>query len=56
MQTTMIMEKTRNYEHKQNSIIREIYYELKHTVADTKENTFEEQSEGTIIVDLEHSS
>ena len=57
MQTTMIMEKTRNYlEHNKTASIREIYYELKHTVADTKENTFEEQSESdTIIVDLEHS-
>ncbi|MFA5125481.1 MAG: DNA topoisomerase IV subunit A [archaeon] len=57
MQTSMIMAKTREYlEHNKTASIREIYYELKHTVADTKENTFEGQDESDpIIVDLEHS-
>ncbi|MFA6064621.1 MAG: DNA topoisomerase IV subunit A [archaeon] len=57
MQTNMIMAKTREYlEHNKTASIREIYYELKHTVADTKENTFEGQDESDpIIVDLEHS-
>jgi DNA topoisomerase-6 subunit A len=57
MQTTMIMNKTRDYlEHNKTASIREIYYELKHTVEDTKENTFEGQDESDpIIVDLEHS-
>jgi len=57
MQTTMIMNKTREYlEHNKTASIREIYYELKHTVEDTKENTFEGQDESDpIIVDLEHS-
>ncbi len=36
--------------------IRELYYQLKHTIADTKENTFEDQSESDpLIVDLETS-
>ena len=57
MQTTMVMNKTRDYlEHNKTASIREIYYELKHTVEDTKENTFEGQDESDpIIVDLEHS-
>ncbi|HNW06068.1 MAG TPA: DNA topoisomerase IV subunit A [archaeon] len=37
--------------------IREIYYELKRTVANTKENTFESQSESNeVIVDVEHAA
>ncbi|MFA6419226.1 MAG: DNA topoisomerase IV subunit A [archaeon] len=57
MQTAMIMAKTREYlEHNKTASIREIYYELKHTVADTKENTFDGQDESDpIIVDIEHS-
>jgi DNA topoisomerase-6 subunit A len=36
--------------------IRELYYQLKHTIADTKENTFEDQGESDpLIVDLETS-
>ncbi len=56
MQTAMIMAKTQEYlQHNKTASIREIYYELKHTVADTKENTFEGQDESDpIIVDLEH--
>lgn len=57
MQTSMIMQKAQEYLlHNKTASIREIYYELKHTVADTKENTFEGQDESDpIIVDLEHS-
>ncbi len=57
MQTSIIMAQTREYlEHNKTASIREIYYELKHTVADTKENTFEGQDESDpIIVDIEHS-
>jgi DNA topoisomerase-6 subunit A len=57
MQTSMVMAKTREYlENNKTASIREIYYELKHTVEDTKENTFEGQDESDpIIVDLEHS-
>jgi DNA topoisomerase-6 subunit A len=57
MQTTMIMAKTQDYlNHNKTASIREIYYELKHTVGDTKENTFSGQDESDpLIVDLEHS-
>lgn len=57
MQTTLIMQKAQDYlSHHKTASIREIYYELKHTIADTKENTFEGQDESDpIIVDLEHS-
>jgi DNA topoisomerase VI subunit A len=42
--------------HNKTASIREIYYELKHTIEGTKENTFEGQDESDpIIVDLEHS-
>ncbi|MEK6958824.1 MAG: DNA topoisomerase IV subunit A [archaeon] len=57
MQTALIMTKTQDYlNHNKTASIREIYYELKHTIEDTKENTFEGQDESDpIIVDLEHS-
>jgi len=57
MQTSLIMAKAQEYLlHNKTASIREIYYELKHTIADTKENTFEGQDESDpIIVDLEHS-
>ncbi len=57
MQTTLIMQKAQDYlSHNKTASIREIYYELKHTIKDTKENTFEGQDESDpIIVDLEHS-
>jgi DNA topoisomerase VI subunit A len=57
MQTSMIMAKTYDYLlHNKTASIREIYYELKHTIQDTKENTFEGQGESDpIIVDIEHS-
>jgi len=57
MQTTIIAQKTQDYlKHNKTASIREIYYELKHTIEGTKENTFEGQDESDpIIVDLEHS-
>ena len=57
MQTSIIMAKTNEYLlHNKTASIREIYYELKHTIEGTKENTFEGQDESDpIIVDLEHS-
>ena len=57
MQTMMVTEKTHNYlKENKTASIREIYYELKHTLGKTKENTFEEQTESdSCIVDLEHS-
>lgn len=57
MQTSMIMSKTFDYlNHNKTASIREIYYELKHTIEGTKENTFEGQDESDpVIVDLEHS-
>jgi DNA topoisomerase VI subunit A len=57
MQTSLIMAKTQDYLlHNKTASIREIYYELKHTIEGTKENTFEGQDESDpTIVDLEHS-
>ena len=57
MQTMMVSAKTHDYllENKTASI-REVYYELKHTLGTGKENTFEDQTESdSCIVDLEHS-
>jgi DNA topoisomerase-6 subunit A len=57
MQTMMVSAKSHDYllENK-TAAIREIYYELKHTIGKTKENTFEDQSESdAVIVDLEHA-
>lgn len=57
MQTMLIMGKTHEYlTQNKTASIREIYYELKHTVGKTNENTFEDQRESdAAIVDLEHS-
>jgi len=57
MQTVMVAAKTRDYlNHNKTASIREIYYELKHTLPNSKENTFEGQTESdSCIVDLEHS-
>ncbi len=57
MQTMLVNAKAHDYlKHNKTASIREIYYELKHTVPKTNENTFEAQTESdTIIVDLEHS-
>src|SRR3989338_9905879 len=55
MQTMMVSAKTHDYllENKTASI-REVYYELKHTLGNSKENTFEDQGESeACIVDLE---
>jgi DNA topoisomerase-6 subunit A len=57
MQTTLVLDKTNEYlKQNKTASIREIYYELKHTIAGSKENTFEDQTESdSVIVDLEHS-
>ncbi len=57
MQTMLVSAKAYDYlKHNKTASIREIYYELKHTVPNTKENTFEDQTESdSCIVDLEHS-
>ncbi len=57
MQTMLVSAKSHEYlKHNKTASIREIYYELKHTVPDTKENTFDSQGESDgCIVDLEHS-
>src|SRR3989338_3603879 len=55
MQTTMIAAKCKELvERNKTASIRELYYQLKHAIANTKENTFEGQSESDpLIVDLE---
>jgi DNA topoisomerase-6 subunit A len=57
MQTVLVTEKCNEYlKHSKTASIREIYYELKHTVAKTHENTFDGQDESNdVIVDIEHS-
>ena len=57
MQTMMISNKAYDYlTQNKTAAIREIYYELKHTIGKTKENTFEDQNESdSTIVDLEHA-
>ncbi|MBN2067344.1 MAG: DNA topoisomerase IV subunit A [Candidatus Diapherotrites archaeon] len=57
MQTMLVTAKAHDYlSQNKTASIREIYYELKHTVPNTKENTFEGQTESdAVIVDLEHS-
>jgi len=57
MQTMIVNDKCCEYlKHDKTASIREIYYELKHTVENTKENTFDAQEESNdVIVDLEHS-
>ncbi len=57
MQTMMVTAKTHDYlKQNKTASIREVYYELKHTLGKTKENTFEDQTESdSCIVDLEHS-
>lgn len=57
MQTVLVTEKCHEYlKHSKTASIREIYYELKHTVAKTNENTFDAQEESNdVIVDLEHA-
>src|SRR3989344_4511859 len=57
MQTMMVASKTHEYlSENKTASIREIYYELKHTLGNTKENTFEDQTESdAVLVDLEHA-
>jgi len=57
MQTMMVAAKANNYiRENKTAAIREVYYELKHTLGKSKENTFEDQTESdSCIVDLEHS-
>lgn len=58
MQTMLVNDKCNEYlKEGKTASIREIYYELKRTVANTKENTFESQSEfDEVIVDVEHAA
>ncbi|HDI73173.1 MAG: DNA topoisomerase VI [Candidatus Altiarchaeales archaeon] len=55
MQTILIASKCKELvSRNKTASIRELYYQLKHTIADTKENTFDDQSESDpLIVDLE---
>ncbi|MFC2163184.1 DNA topoisomerase IV subunit A [Candidatus Altiarchaeota archaeon] len=55
MQTFLIASKCQDFVSRgKTASIRELYYQLKHTIANSKENTFEDQSESDpLIVDLE---
>lgn len=55
MQTLLIAARTKKLvEEKRHASIRELYYQLKHSIKGRKENTFEDQSESdSIIEDLE---
>jgi len=57
MQNIMIANLCRKLvDSEKHASIREVYYQLKHTISGTKENTFEDQSESDpIIEDLERS-
>ncbi len=57
LQTMLVTSKAYDYLlHNKTASIREIYYELKHNIEGTKENTFDDQRESdSCIVDLEHS-
>lgn len=57
MQSILIAAKCKEFVSRDKTAsIRELYYQLKHTIAETKENTFEDQSESDpLIVDLETS-
>lgn len=57
MQTMLVTAKTHDYlTHNKTASIREVYYELKHTIGGSKENTFEDQTESdAVLVDLEHA-
>ncbi|MBM3309192.1 MAG: DNA topoisomerase IV subunit A [Candidatus Altiarchaeales archaeon] len=57
MQSAMIASKCKELVSKgKTASIRELYYQLKHAIASTKENTFEDQGESDpLIVDLETS-
>ncbi len=55
MQTILIANKCKEFVGRDKTAsIRELYYQLKHTIPGTKENTFDDQSESDpLIVDLE---
>ncbi|MFH1404460.1 MAG: DNA topoisomerase IV subunit A [Candidatus Altiarchaeota archaeon] len=55
MQTFLIASKCKEFVSRgKTASIRELYYQMKHTIDNTKENTFEDQSESDpLIVDLE---
>lgn len=55
MQTMLIASKCKEFvERGKTASIRELYYQLKHNISGTKENTFEDQSESDpLVVDLE---
>lgn len=55
MQTILIASKCKEFVSRgKTASIRELYYQLKHTIPGTKENTFDDQSESDpLIVDLE---
>jgi DNA topoisomerase VI subunit A len=57
MQTSLILDRCYEYlKRNKTASIREIYYELKHAIANTKENTFDAQEESNeVIVDVEHA-
>jgi len=57
LQTMLVSSKAYDYlNHNKTASIREIYYELKHNIKGTKENTFDDQQESnSCIVDLEHA-
>ena len=55
MQTTLVANKTKELvEQGRTASIREVYYQLKHTVPGLDENTFEDQDESdNVVVDIE---
>lgn len=57
MQSMLIASRCKEFvERDKTASIRELYYQMKHTVPGTKENTFDDQSESDpLIVDLETS-
>jgi len=57
LQTMLVTAKAYDYlNQNKTASIREIYYELKHNIKGTKENTFDDQRESdSCIVDLEHA-
>ena len=58
MQTTLVANKTKELvESGRTASIREVYYQLKHTVPGLDENTFEDQDESNnVVVDIETST
>jgi DNA topoisomerase-6 subunit A len=58
MQTTLVANKTKELvENGRTASIREVYYQLKHSVPGLEENTFEDQDESNnVVVDIETST